>query len=158
MAIRSILAVLALAALSACSKPEKPLANTPPPSITGQVRVLDADVLIVEGKHVHLANAYAPESLLHARCWAESMASDHAAEFVKDLVAHARSYAFKPTGEIDGYNRAVGYLTIDGADLGDILYNQGLAARPSKPRFDWCAPISQKAEGAPRISSLLSPN
>jgi endonuclease YncB( thermonuclease family) len=158
MAIRTILAVVALATLGACSKPETPLVDTPPPSITGHVRVLDADVLIIDGKHVHLANAYAPESLLHARCWAESLAADHAAEYAKDLVQHARSYEFKPTGETDDYNRTVGYLTIDGADLGDILYNQGLAARPSKPRFDWCRPISQKAEGAPRISSLLSPN
>ena len=163
MAKRSILAaqtsvVCALAALSACDKPQAPLASAPPVSITGHVRVLDADVLIIDGKHVSLANAYGPESLLHARCWAESLASDHAAEYVKQLVEHARSYDFKPNGETDGYNRAVGYMTIDGADLGDMLYNQGLAARPAEPRFNWCQPISQKAEGAPKISSLYSAN
>lgn len=152
-------ALIALAALAgACDKPQKPLASAPPPSITAHVRVLDADVLIVDGLHVRLANAYGPESLLHARCWAESLAADHAAEYVKALVQHARSYGFKPTGETDGYNRTVGNLTIDGADLGDILYGQGLAARPSKPRFDWCQPISQKADGAPQISSLYSAN
>jgi endonuclease YncB( thermonuclease family) len=156
MAIRSIFAVLAFTALAACGKPERPLASAPPPSITGHVRVLDADVLIVDGKHVSLANAYGPESLLHARCWAESLAADHAAEYVKELVAHARSYDFKPNGQTDAYNRSVGFMTIDGADLGDILYNQGLAARPANPRFDWCQPISQKAEGAPKISSLYS--
>jgi hypothetical protein len=158
MAIRSILAALALVLTAACSKPEAPLASAPPPTITNHVRVLDADVLIIDGRHVSLANAYGPESLLHARCWAESLASDHAAEFVKQLVQHARSYDFKPNGQTDEYNRALGYLTIDGADLGDILYNQGLAARPSKPRFNWCQPLSQKAEGAPRISSLYTAN
>ena len=151
-------AAMALSALAACDKPEKPLTSAPPLSITGHVRVLDADVLIVDGRHVSLANAYGPESLLHARCWAESLAADHAAEYVKELVQHARSYDFKPNGQTDAYNRAVGNLTIDGADLGDILYNQGLAARPAKPRFDWCQPISQKAEGAPKISSLYNPN
>jgi hypothetical protein len=143
--------------LAACERHEAPLAATPPPSITGHVRVLDADALIIDGQHVRLANAYAPESLLHARCWAESLASDHAARFVKDLVDHAASYSFKPTGKLDEYNRTMGYVAIDGADLGDLLYAQGLAARPVEPRFNWCDPISKQADGAPRISSLYAP-
>ena len=143
---------------AACGRKEAPLAATPPPSITTHVRVLDADVLIIDGKHVRLANAYGPESLLHSRCWAESLAADHAAEYVRELVDHARSYDFKATPATDEYNRVVGYVSIDGADLGDILYAQGLAARPSNPRFDWCQPISQAAPGAPKISSLFSSN
>ena len=152
-----ILAALAIAsALAACDKPEAPLKAEAPPSITGHVRVLDADVLIIDGQHVRLANAYGPESLLHARCWAESIASDHAAEFVKQLVERARTYAFALTDKTDDYGRKYATVTIDGADLGDILYDQGFAARPSNPRFDWCQPISQKAEGAPKISSLYN--
>ncbi|MGZ3280919.1 MAG: thermonuclease family protein, partial [Caulobacteraceae bacterium] len=144
--IRFLAAVATLAlAMAACDKPEPPLKASPPPSIDGHVRVLDADVLVIDGKHVKLANAYAPEALLHARCWAESLASDHAAEFVKDLVQRARAYDFKPTGGEDDFGRTVGLVTIDGADLGDILYNAGLASRPATPRFDWCQPISQKA-------------
>jgi endonuclease YncB( thermonuclease family) len=154
-----ILAALAMAsALAACSKPEQPLKAEAPPSITAHVRVLDADVLIIDGQHLRLANAYAPESLLHARCWAESLASDHAAAYVKDLVDRARTYAYALTDKTDDYGRKYATVTIDGADLGDILYNQGLAARPSNPRFDWCQPISQKAEGAPKISSLYNLN
>jgi len=155
--IRILAAATALAAaLAACGKPEPPLKATAPPSITGHVRVLDADVLVIDDKHVKLANAYAPEPLLHARCWAESLASDHAAEFVKDLVQRARAYDFTPAGETDDSGRVLGRVSIDGADLGDILYNAGLASRPSTPRFDWCGPISKKAEGAPRISSLYN--
>jgi endonuclease YncB( thermonuclease family) len=142
--------------LAACDRHEETLAAQAPPSITAHVRVLDADVLIVDGRHVRLADAYAPESLLHARCWAESLASDHATEFARTLVEHARSYAFRPTGGTDDYGRAFGDLTIDGADLGDLLYAEGLAARPTTPRFDWCQPISQKAAGAPKISSLYT--
>jgi len=155
--IRILAAAAALAAvLAACGKPEPPLKATAPPSITGHVRVLDADVLVIDDKHVKLANAYAPEALLHARCWAESLASDHAAEFVKDLVQRARAYDFKPTGDTDEFGRVVGLVSIDGADLGDILYNTGLASRPSTPRFDWCGPISKQAAGAPKISSLAN--
>jgi endonuclease YncB( thermonuclease family) len=147
---------LILPLLLACEQKEKPLAATAPPSITGHVRALDADVLIIDGKHVRLANAYTPESLLHARCWAESLASDHATEYVKELIEHARTFEFVANGKNDEYGRIYGLLTIDGADLGDILYEQGLAARPSDPRFDWCQPISQKMAGAPKISSLIT--
>jgi hypothetical protein len=154
--IRILAAAMALTSIAACSRPEPPLKASAPPSITADVRVLDADVLIINGLHVRLANAYAPESMLHARCWAESLASDHAAAFVKDLVQRARSYAFKPTGDTDDYGRTYGLVSIDGADLGDILYNTGLASRPAKPRFDWCGPISKQAEGAPKIASLYN--
>lgn len=156
-----VLAALALAsALSACNRPEQPLKVEAPPTITGHVRVLDADVLIIDGQHLRLANAYGPESLLHARCWAESLASDHAADKVKELVDRARTYAYQLTGGTDDYGRKYATVTIDGADLGDLLYDQGLAARPSNPRFDWCQPISQKqaGEGAPKISSLYNFN
>jgi endonuclease YncB( thermonuclease family) len=155
--IRIFAAAMALASvLAACGKAEPPLKASAPPSITAHVRVLDADVLVIDGQHVRLANAYAPESLLRARCWAESLASDHATEFVKELVQRAASYNFKPTGETDDFGRVYGLVTIDNADLGDILYNTGLASRPSTPRFDWCGPISKKAEGAPKISSLYN--
>lgn len=154
--IRILAAVALASALAACGKPEPPLKAAAPLSITAHVRVLDADILVIDGKHVRLANAYAPEALLRARCWAESLASDHAAEFVKELVQRARTYEFKATGGADDYGRTLGLVTIDGADLGDILYNAGLASRPAKPRFDWCQPISQKAEGAPKISSLYN--
>ena len=154
---RILAAALALAAATAaCSKPEPPLKASAPPSITSHVLVLDADVLVVDGRHVRLANAYAPESLLHARCWAESLASDRASQYVKDLVQRARAFDFKPTGATDDYGRTYGLLTIDGADLGDTLYDAGLASRPSDPRFDWCGPISKKVQGAPRISSLYN--
>jgi endonuclease YncB( thermonuclease family) len=152
-----ILAALALAlALAACGKSDPPLKAEAPPSITAHVRVLDADVLVIDDQHLRLANAYGPESLLHARCWAESLAADHAAEFVKQLVDRARTYAFELNGKTDDSGRKYATVSIDGADLGDILYAQGLAARPSTPRFDWCQPISQKAEGAPKLSSLYN--
>jgi endonuclease YncB( thermonuclease family) len=145
--------------LSACEPKTQPVAATAaPPSISGRVRVLDADVLIIDGRHVALANAYPPESLLHSRCWAESIAADHATEFVKELVEHARSVNFTPNGATDKYNRALGLVSIDGADLGDTLFEQGLAARVVDPRFDWCQPISKQADGAPKISALYTPN
>jgi endonuclease YncB( thermonuclease family) len=150
-------ALAGLALLAACQRKEAPLSAAPPPSIVGHVRVLSADVLIIDGKHLRLANAYAPESLLQARCWAESLASDYATQFTKDLVDHARTYDFKVTGKTDEYNRQLATVSIDGADLGDMLYNQGLAAHPTDPRFNWCDPVSKEAPGAPKISTLYAP-
>ena len=40
-------------------------------------------------------------------------------------------------------------------DLGEDLYQHGLAARITDPRFDWCQPISQEAQGAPPISAVV---
>jgi endonuclease YncB( thermonuclease family) len=156
-----LLPILAAAAVLSACEPHKstaPINATPPESIAGRVRVLSADVLIIDNRHVRLVNAYAPETLTRTRCWAEALASDHAAEYVRDLVSHARTIDFKPNGKTDEYNRDIGAVTIDGADLGDILYEQGLAARPVEPRFDWCQPISKQADGAPKISTLLTPN
>jgi hypothetical protein len=76
---------------------------------------------------------------------------------VRDLVDHARTYEFKVTGKRDDHEREYAYVMLDGVDLGDTLYNNGLASRVVQPRFDWCQPISQKAEGAPKISSLYAP-
>jgi hypothetical protein len=45
---------------------------------------------------------------------------------------------------------------MDRLDLGDLLYNRGMAARLTEPRFDWCQPISQKDEAAPPLSSLVN--
>jgi endonuclease YncB( thermonuclease family) len=157
-ALAALAPILGGLLLNACEPKQDAVIAAPPPSIVGRVRVLDADVLIVDGKHVRLANADAPESLLHARCWAESLASERAVEYVKDLIERARSFDFKPNGQTDTYNRALGLMTVDGADLGDILYEQGLAARPVEPRFDWCQPISKQADGAPKISTLYTSN
>jgi hypothetical protein len=43
---------------------------------------------------------------------------------------------------------------LDGVDLGEELYQHGLAARLTDPRFDWCQPISQQAAGAPPIAAV----
>jgi endonuclease YncB( thermonuclease family) len=159
LALAALAPILGGLLLVACEPKQDTVAEpAAPPAIAGRVRVLDADVMIVDGKHVRLANAYPPESLLHARCWAESLASERAVAYVKELIDHAHNFDFKPNGQTDTYNRALGLMTVDGADLGDILYEQGLAARPVEPRFDWCQPISKQADGAPKISTLYTSN
>ena len=145
-----------LVGLCACDPPEKPIAHPHAATLTDRVLVLNADTLVIDGRHVHLSNASTPQSTLHSRCWAEALLAADEIAYVRDLVAHAQAVNFVPTGKVDAYNRALGQVSLDGVDLGDELYAHGMAARLTDPRFDWCQPISQQADGAPPISSVAT--
>jgi len=154
------LAGLVALGLGACrAAPEKPLVHNSPASLTDRMLVLNADTYVIDGRHVRLSNASTPQSTLHSRCWAEALLAADEVAYVRDLVAHAQTVDFKPTGKVDEYNRDLGLVALDGADLGDQLYQMGMAARLTDPRFDWCQPISRQANGAPPIAAVakLSP-
>jgi endonuclease YncB( thermonuclease family) len=146
---------IVLLGVAACEAPEKPLTHTQPPSISDRVMVLNADTLVIDGRHVHLSNASAPQSTLHSRCWAEALLASDEIAYVRDLVNHAQTIDFKPTGKVDDYNRSLGLVSLDGHDLGEDLYEHGMAARITDPRFDWCQPISQRADGAPPFETVI---
>ena len=148
---------LALAlSLAACDPPEKSLVHHQPVSGANRVLILNADTLVIDGRHVHLSNASAPQTTLHSRCWAEALLANTEIAYVRDLINRTTSIQFKPTGQVDGYDRDLGMVSLDGMDLGDDLYQHGMAARLTEPRFDWCQPISQKAEGAPPFSAVIN--
>ncbi len=84
--IRTKLVLLSLVAagLAACQKtPDPPSSITPPPGLGDRVRVLSADAMVIDGKHVRLANAYAPQGVPDARCWAEAAAAKQATTWVR---------------------------------------------------------------------------
>jgi endonuclease YncB( thermonuclease family) len=149
---------VALAAMAAagCQPPEKRMSSHLPASISDRVQILNGDSLVIDGRHVHLSNASTPQSTIHARCWAEALLAANEITYVRDMVDHASSIDFKPNGQVDDYNRALGLVTLDGIDLGEDLYQHGMAARITNPRFDWCQPISQQADGAPPISAVIN--
>ena len=146
---------LALGA-TACDPPEKSFVHHQPVSVSNRVLILNADTLVIDGQHVHLSNASAPQTTLHSRCWAEALLATNEIAYVRDLVNRTSNIQFKPTGQTDSYGRALGSVSLDGMDLGDDLYQHGMAARLTDPRFDWCQPISQKADGAPPISAVIN--
>ena len=122
---------------AACEPPEKPMTHNLPTLSPDRVKILNADTLVIDGRHVHLSNASAPQTTLHARCWAEALLAAHEIAYVRDMVLHATSIDFKPTGKIDSYNRELGLVSLDGLDLGDDLYEHVMAARLTDPRVDW---------------------
>ena len=150
------LGLAAAVGIAGCGKPDKSFVHHQAVSVANRVLILNADTLVIDGRHVHLSNASTPQTTLHSRCWAEALLANNEISYVRDLVNRAASIDFKPTGQVDSYGRALGLVSLDGMDLGDDLYQHGMAARLTEPRFDWCQPISQKAEGAPPISAVIN--
>lgn len=152
---RTVVLVLAAGA-AACEPPEQSFVHHQPVSVSSRVLILNADTLVIDGRHIHLSNASAPQTTLHSRCWAEALLASNEIAYVRDLINRTTDIQFKPTGQVDGYGRELGLVSLNGMDLGDDLYQHGMAARLTDPRFDWCQPISQKAEGAPPLSAVVN--
>jgi hypothetical protein len=159
--IRSKLAVLSLlvVGLAACQKaPDPPSSINLPPGLGDRVRVLSADALVIDGKHVRLANAYAPQGIPDARCWAEAAAAKQATQWVRGRMREARDITIEPTGGFDEFHRELAVVHLDDVDLGQQMFENGLASRRSTGRdnrFPWCEPISAKAPDAPVVGALL---
>ena len=152
--------VLALAVLAGgCQKtPDPPATIVAPPGLGDRVRVLSADAMVIDGRHVRLANAYAPQGVPDARCWAEATAALQAVDLVRSKIKDARTVTVGPATGFDEFHRDLAVVELDGVDLGQELYEHGLAARRTTApngRFSWCEPISGKASGAPDVNSLL---
>ena len=152
-------ALAAVVTLAGCGERQPLLTDkqTPDVPLTERIQVLSADTLVIDKKPVRLANAFAPEPIPQARCWAEAVASNEATEIVRDMVRGATTFDVRATGGVDEYNRPFSTVALDGLDLGQTLYDRGLAAKPgeTRRRFEWCHPISQNDPGAPTLSSLL---
>jgi len=151
MIVLAALAAIAALATAGCERrAERPLASgPPPPTVASRVWVLGGDSLIVDGQHIRLANAFAPQTVPDARCWAEALAAKFAIQQVKNWMQSARTIQVEPTGERDVYNRAVARVALDGADLGDQLFREGLAGQPPRGRFEWCNGVSVTQDGSP---------
>lgn len=147
------LAISASVLIAACS-PRPALFADVPAARVPQVIVLEPDALVVDGRHVRLSNAAAPHLVPHASCWAEALAARQARQAVKGLVATAHEVTVSPTGGTDEYDRTLAHVTVDGVDLGQALRDDGLAAAPGDPPFDWCGPVSTNIARGPSYSVL----
>lgn len=152
---RTLLLTVALG-LAACGGPPEPRSATPPRApLSDRVKVLQGDALVVDGQSLRLANAYAPQPIPYARCWAEAVAAREATRQLRALMADGAGITVKPTTERDEYNRTVAYVMVDRLDLGDTLFAMGLAARRGAAPFRWCDGFSQETAGAPTLQSLM---
>ncbi|RAK56435.1 thermonuclease family protein [Phenylobacterium deserti] len=145
---------LVAAALAACSPREEARTSSRTDVALNDVQATQGDALMINGKHVRLANAEAPLRTPYARCWAESIAGREARKRAADLATAANEIDIQSTGKTDEYGRTIAKVLLDGLDLGDSLVQDGYAVRPGAEPFDWCAPVSTNIENAPNINAL----
>jgi hypothetical protein len=158
--LRAAVAIVGVALLSACgpradklpkNSSAKPIEA--PASIAARVQVLNGDVLVIDGKHVRLAEYVAPQGIPDARCWAEALAAKQANETLRAMVLSGHSISMTPTGGEDAFGRTYAKVTLNGIDLGQTLYHDGLVAKGTA--FGWCQPVSRAAPGAPEVNAVM---
>jgi len=142
------------AALAACGPREEARTSSRTDVALNNVLATQGDALMINGKHVRLANAEAPLRTPYARCWAEAIAGREARKRVSDLATAAREIDIQPTGKTDEYGRTVARVSLDGLDLGESLVQDGYAVTPGEHPFNWCAPVSTNIDNAPNINAL----
>ena len=145
---------LLAAALTACAPREDARTSSRTDVALNDVQATQGDSLMINGKHVRLANAEAPLRTPYARCWAESVAGREARKRLSELATAANEIDIQSTGKTDEYGRTIARVVLDGLDLGDSLVQDGYAVRPGEQPFNWCAPVSTNIENGPNINAL----
>ncbi len=126
------------------------------PSLTEKVRVLNGDVLVIEGVHVRLAGVWAPQAPPDGRCWAEALAAKQATLALRQMIVGGTSISYVPTGGRDVYDRVYAKVTLNGLDLGQTLYDEGLVAKTQGGKsFGWCSALTEARDGAPDWKNVM---
>jgi endonuclease YncB( thermonuclease family) len=154
--MRRILAMALLLALAACGGDEPLLADDVGDVELNNVKVVDAQIMVIDGRRIRLANVQAPVLAPLSRCWGEAIAAKEAVLYLQQLVHEGRTVEVEPTGRKDSIGRDLAHVRIDGLDVGDALYEQSLVARPSEHPFRWCEPMSRQTTGAPPMDPVLA--
>lgn len=105
-----------------------------------RVRVIDGDTVedTATGERIRLPNIDTPETGDRAQCRAEREAGQAATRAAGHIIA-SRTITVRRTGRTDRYGRTIGFVLVDGRDLGEIMMERGLA-RPWRGRREpWCS-------------------
>jgi micrococcal nuclease len=100
---------------------------------------VDGDTIILDGRHVRVANIDAPE-IHEYHCDAELrlglVAKRRMAELLASgpLTVHEGDHGRM----VDRYGRTLATIEVDGKDIGEILIAEGLARRWTGHRRPWC--------------------
>ncbi len=151
--------LVGLLGLSACSRPASSslFVQTSNVAVSGpvpQIEVLHGDVLVVDGRHLRLADLTAPQAAPDAHCAAEAVASRQAQLRLEDLTRRVRDVVVTPTGGVDNYGRTLAHVTLDGLDPARTLIDEGLAVAAQPDGFDWCSAADETHPAAQHIAML----
>ena len=152
--------IVGLLGLSACSQPTASSLFTKTaaaPDIAAprpQIMVLRSNVLVIDGRHLRLADVTTPQAAPEAHCVAEAVASRQAQLRLEALTRYVRSVVVTPTGGLDDHDRTLARVTLDGVDPAQTLIYEGLAVAPQPGGFDWCSSADTTHPAAQRIAML----
>lgn len=138
MTRRAQVVVLSLLA-AGCQAHDAPIQIRAP---SHDMRALDGDTLLFDGKLVRIAGIDAPELGPTAKCWAEAALGGEARNALASAIEApgARDWQLSETSGPDAAGRIQANLvTKDGGDLRDHLVVYGYAAR-TKGSWNWCGP------------------
>lgn len=142
--------------MAGCAPKHQPLVRATEASaaVAPRIQVLQADAMVIDGQHIHLSDAAAPQAIPHAHCAAEASAAHQGRLRIEALASAARTVSVTPTGGTDMYNRTEAVVMINGVDPAQVLIDEGLAVKPSSKAFDWCGSISDTLDQAPNLLQL----
>ncbi|MCL4673673.1 MAG: thermonuclease family protein [Sphingomonadaceae bacterium] len=109
---------------------------------SGSVRVtcvVDGDTIWYQGTKIRVADINAPE-VSKPDCAREAMLGDRATARLTDLLNAGNFALVRPAGtpDRDKYGRSLRELHRNGASLGAVLVDEGLAEEWGGARIDWC--------------------
>jgi endonuclease YncB( thermonuclease family) len=154
-ALAAVFLVMALGA-SACS-PRPGLyadARSDAPAAAPRIEVLQGDVLVVDGRRVHLAETAVPQPAPSAHCIAEALAARQARLRLQQLAVGVRDVQVLPTGGDDAGGRVEAHVRFDSQDPAQTLVDEGLAVVSHGGPFSWCGPVSQALPQGQHIAML----
>lgn len=110
-----------------------------------QILAIDGDTYQFAGKRIRLAGWDSPETNQSAKCRREHDRGLQAEAQAKRLIGTGATATLQLLGE-DQYQRAVARIWIDGTDIGQLLFRDGLSLPTEKDQpigqIDWCGPVS----------------
>ncbi|MEJ0058422.1 MAG: thermonuclease family protein [Terricaulis sp.] len=106
-----------------------------------RLRVVDGDTFQdrATGERIRLENIDTPETGGRENCAAERQAGERATSEARRLIAGADRVSVRRTGREDRYGRTIGFVEVDGHDIGRLLMDAGLARPWRGRREEWCA-------------------
>jgi len=110
-----------------------------------RLRVIDGDTYQIQsnGERIRQANIDTPETGGREHCDAERQAGERATSEARRLLNSAEHISVRRTGREDQYGRTIGFVSVDGRDIGDILIERDLARPWRGHREPWCAASGQ---------------
>lgn len=122
------------------SAPSQPLAVASERAPSVRLRIIDGDTYEVmeTGERIRQENIDTPETGGRERCPEEREAGERATAEARRLIHEAEYVSVRRSGRTDRYGRTIGWVSVDGRDIGDVLIERGVA-RPWRGRREpWC--------------------